>query len=115
MILVRDVFQLKFGKARDAQELWKEGTRIMEQASHQPDRILTDLSGNYYTLVLESTYENLTQYENSMKENRNEEWQRWYKKFTELVESGHREIFNIVQVTDYARTTTEKAYASSKV
>jgi hypothetical protein len=32
MILVRDVFQLKFGKAREAKELWKEGAKL--EAAH---------------------------------------------------------------------------------
>jgi hypothetical protein len=115
MILVRDVFQLKFGKAREAQELWKEGFQIIGKSSHQPDRILTDLSGNYYTLVLENTYDSLTQYESSMTEIRNEEWRKWYRKFAELVESGHREIYNIVQVSEHAKVYAEKAYASVKV
>ena len=57
MILIRDVFRLKFGKARDALAAWKE---MAEQgrrsgAMPAPPRLLTDLVGPYYTLVMETT------------------------------------------------------------
>lgn len=113
MILVRDIFQLKFGKAKEAIELWKQGVTFMNESGAKPVRILTDLSGPYYTLVMESTYDNLSQYENTFKERRSDEWRNWYHKFTELVESGRREIFNIVQVSERTSMSTEKAYAQS--
>ena len=31
MILVREVFQLKFGKAKEAKALWKEGAVMFEK------------------------------------------------------------------------------------
>ena len=97
MILARDVFQLKFGKAKDAKELWKEGVKINKEFSKIPFRILTDLTGKAYTLVLETTFDNLGAYENSMKNIMSAaEWKSWYAKFVPLVESSYREIFTIV-------------------
>ena len=56
MIVVRNVFRLKFGKAREAAALLKESLAIQKRAL--PDlefstRVLTDVSGPFYTLVLE--------------------------------------------------------------
>jgi hypothetical protein len=98
MILVRDIFQLKFGKAREALSLWKEGREILNKADYTVDRILTDLTGPYYTLVMESTYDNLTQYDKALSsESGSDEWKAFYQKFVALVDSGRREIFTIVK------------------
>lgn len=97
MILVRDVFQLKFGKARDAKELWKEGIKINNEMSKIPYRVLTDLTGKAYTFVFESEFESLTDYENATKSIMStQEWKNWYARFVPLVESSYREIFTIV-------------------
>ena len=60
MVVIRNVFHLKFGKAREAVALFKEGIAIQKKlgASAGIDvssRLLTDLSGPFYTVVLEIT------------------------------------------------------------
>ena len=98
MILVRDIFQLKFGKAKDAKEAWKKGININNEMSKIPYRLLTDLTGKAYTLVLEASFESLSTYENSMKSIMSaDEWKKWYATFVPLVESSYREIFTIVE------------------
>ncbi len=98
MILVRDIFHLKFGKAKEALSLMKEGLAIAKTFGYVPDRLLTDLTGPYYTLVMESSYPNLSEYEKSFQtEMGNEDFRRWYQKFVLLVDSGRREMFTIVQ------------------
>jgi hypothetical protein len=99
MILVRNVFRLKFGKARDAVAIMKEGLAIQKKAgSTAPARLLTDLSGEFYTLVLELTVPSLSELEAAQsKIMADKDWQANYQKFVPLVESGHREIFTIVQ------------------
>jgi hypothetical protein len=97
MILVRDVFRLKFGKAKEAKESWKEGRRLLQKSGAGSIRVLVDLVGPYYTLVAESTYENLTAYERSMSQSMGgKEAEKWYRKFVPLVEKGYREIFTVV-------------------
>jgi hypothetical protein len=98
MIVVRDVFQLKFGKAREAQALWQEGRQFMQHGDKVKDvRILTDLAGGpYYTLVMETSYDSLAAFEGEMRDTLNDEWRAWYQRFVPLVESGRREIFNVV-------------------
>ncbi len=98
MILVRDVFRLKFGKARDAKELVKEGARIAGKTGYGAQRALMDVTGPYYTLVLESTHESLAAWEQGLKNTQAAgEWGAWYERFKPLAESGHREIFTVLE------------------
>ena len=58
MIVIRNVFRLKFGKAREAVALMKDGLAIQKRAVTGVDfstRMLTDVTGPFYTLVLELT------------------------------------------------------------
>ena len=98
MILVRNVFRLKFGKVKEAKEIWKEGLALQKKMGLDTGRILTDMTGPFYTLVFEHSFKSLTDLENSMKTIMgSKEWQQWYQKFTPLVESGFREIYTIVE------------------
>ena len=98
MILVRNIFQLKFGKAREAKEIWNEGKKI-ESFGKMPYRLLFDLVGDSYTMVMEVTADDLSSFEKSMQANMNDDWRAWYQKFVPLCESGRREIFTIVEDT----------------
>lgn len=96
MILVRDVFRLRFGKAKDARALLKEGLRIAQKEGFPLDRALTDVTGPFYTLVLESTHPSLATWESaSSKAMKEKEWGAWYERLKPLVDSGHREIFTV--------------------
>ncbi len=101
MVLVRNVFRLKFGKAKEAVEFWKQGASALakQNFSKTPVRILTDFAGaNFYTLVMESTHDSVGDYEHAAsKLMNNDDWKKSYQNFVPLVESGHREIFNVVQ------------------
>lgn len=99
MILVRNVFRLKFGKAREALVVMKEGLAIQKRAGIEGSfRLLTDLTGPHYTLVLELTAPNLATFESTAPRIfGDKDFQANYQKLVPLVESGHREIFNIVE------------------
>jgi len=98
MIVVRNVFELKFGKAKEAKVLLTEGFAIAKRLGMGPDRVLADVTGTFYTIVLENEFPTLAAFEESMAKGfGNKEWEAWYQKFVPLVESGHREIFNVVQ------------------
>ena len=98
MIVVRNVFQVKFGRAKEAIELWKEGLPLAKRLGFTAkSRVLTDVVGQFYTLVFENSFESLSDFEtNSKKIMSSSEWQAWYQKISGLIESGHREIFNVV-------------------
>jgi hypothetical protein len=99
MILVRNVFRVKFGQSKDAVAAMKENIELMKKSGFggaQP-RLLTDLVGPFYTVVLEMTFDSLADWETTMKTSMGgEEWKAVYAKFTALTEEGYREIFTIV-------------------
>ena len=100
MILVRNVFRLKFGKAREATALLKEGIAIQKRlgGGEVPARLLSDVTGPYYTFVLELTFPSLSALEaGAPKMMGDKEWQANYQKLVPLVDSGFREIFTIVE------------------
>ena len=101
MIVIRNEFQLKFGKTREAVALMKEAMAIQSRAFTGVDfssRLLTDLTGPFYTLVLEVTMPNLAAFESAAPRLfADKNWQANYAKFAGLVESGHRQIYTIVE------------------
>lgn len=99
MILVREIFQLKFGKAREAKAAWKEASAILKKHNFPPSRALTDLVGQYYTFIIENTHNDLAAFEESLKNELGmKEFGEWYQsKFAPLVESGKREIFTVLE------------------
>jgi hypothetical protein len=99
VVLIRNVFRLKFGKAREAVALIKEGIAIQKRAGAPfTPRIMTDVTGPFYTLVLELTVPNLASFETEApKYMSDKEFQANYQKLAPLVESGYREIFTIVE------------------
>lgn len=97
MILVRNVFRLKFGKAKEAKALMKENEALVRKHGNNHTRWLTDITGPFYTFVMETTYANLSELERTQSEAMgSKEFSDWYQKFTPLVDSGYREVFTIV-------------------
>lgn len=100
MVVIRNVFRLKFGKTREAVTLFKEGMAIQKRiaaGSNFSTRLLTDVTGPFYTVVLEITVQNLGAFEaEAPRLMGDKDWQTNYQKITPLVESGYREIFTIV-------------------
>jgi len=100
VIVVRNVFHLNFGQAKTAVSLWKEGVATARLKGHLTGdvRILTDVVGQSYTLVVETTHGSLAEFEESsqviMKDS---DWQVWYPKFVPLAQSGYREILKVVE------------------
>jgi hypothetical protein len=101
MIVIRNVFQLKFGKAREAVALMKESAAIEKRLMSGLEysrRLLTDVTGPFYTLVLEITVPNLAAFEtNTPRLFGDKEWQAVSQKMAPLVESGSREVFSVVE------------------
>jgi hypothetical protein len=97
MIVVRNIFQIKAGSMKQAVALVKQGQALTERAGFTHSRALTDVVGDFYTLVLETECASLQDFERGIGESfANSEWQAWYKQLTPLVQSGRREIMQIV-------------------
>jgi hypothetical protein len=99
MILIRNVFRLKFGKAREAVALMKEGVAIQKRAGAPfTSRVLTDVTGPFYTLVLELTVPSLASFETEAPRFMGDkDFQANYQKLVPLIESGYREVFTVVE------------------
>jgi len=100
MVIIRNVFQLKFGKAREAVALFKEGIAIQKRVGAGQEfssRLLTDVTGPFYTVVFEITVPSLAAFEGAAPQLMGDkDWQANYQKIGALVESGYREIFTLV-------------------
>jgi hypothetical protein len=91
--VVRDIFKLKFGHFRPVKELFQEAFDNNMAPEAKFSRILSDFTGDSYRLILETGYDSLMDYESNLSAGMAEpEWQAWYKRFMEHVESSHREI-----------------------
>ena len=64
MILVRVEFQTKWGQAQEAVERFKAGAEMMRGQTEvvKRSRILTDLSGSFDTVVVETEVESIDAY-----------------------------------------------------
>ena len=94
MILVRDVFQAKYGKGGELVALFKEVREL--RPAPTVDHILTDASGPFYTVITETTVENLAAWEQRITETFSmPEFGDWFARMMPLVESGRREFYNI--------------------
>jgi len=101
MIVIRNVFRLKYGKAREALPIMKEALAIQKRVLTGVDfstRLLTDVTGPFYTVVLEITVPNLAAFEtNTPRLFADKEMQANMQKGSAFVESGYREVFSIVE------------------
>jgi hypothetical protein len=99
MVLVRNIFRLKFGTAREGIAALKESIAVAPRLGHPGTfRLLSDVSGDFYTLVLEVTYPDLGSMEQTAaKVFGQPQWEAVYRTFVPLVDSGRREIFTIVE------------------
>jgi hypothetical protein len=93
MIIVRDVFQAKYGKGGELVNLLKETSQDMPGGFQ---RILSDASGPFFTIVTEIEVANLAAWENLMTEVfADPKFARWFERMVPLVESGRREFYNV--------------------
>jgi hypothetical protein len=101
MVIIRNVFRLKFGKAREAVALFKEAVAIQKRVgpgTNFSSRLLTDVTGPFYTVVFEVTVPNLAAFEGEAPRLMGDkDWQANYQKIGALVDSGYREVFSLVE------------------
>jgi hypothetical protein len=96
MIIVRGVFQAKYGKGDELVQLFKEGNAM--SSGWQRTRILTDLSGPFFTVVSEGEYESLAAWQAEGQQIFGDaRFAAWFERMTALVESGRREFYNVVE------------------
>ena len=100
MVVARQVFRAKYGRGDELVALFKElNTRMGEAGGTAPNfRILTDVSGPFFTVVTEVEVESLAVWEGAFSESMARPWMgEWCSRMMPLVESGSREFYTIVE------------------
>lgn len=96
MIVVRGVFQAKYGKSDELVELFKEAHAMWPGGRNA--RILTDLSGPFFTVISEAEYDNFGVWEaNALHIFGDARFTAFFERMAPLVESGRREFYNLVE------------------
>jgi hypothetical protein len=95
MILVRGVFHAKYGKGDELVQLLKEGNSMWPSSSIA--RIMTDLSGPFFTVISEAEYDSFNAWEaEAQVVFSDSRFAAWFERMVPLVESGSREFYNLV-------------------
>ena len=93
MIVVRDSFQAKYGKGDDLVALFKE---MRQWSSGFGVRILTDASGPFFTVQVETQVESLGEWERFISQMfGRSEFSDFFARMQPLVESGRREFYHV--------------------
>lgn len=96
MIVVRNVFQAKYGKGDELVQLMKESDTIWP--SERKYRMMTDLSGPFFTVVTEADYESFSAWQaDAQKYFGDDRFAAWFERMLPLVESGSREFYTLVE------------------
>ena len=100
MLIIREVFTAKPGQASKLAKLFKKGF-----SGDSNTRVMTDMVGNYNTVVVEMQTNSLAEFEKEMEDYKSgkpdprmdpkvaEEMSR----YTEMYVTGRREVFQIVE------------------
>jgi len=98
MIIVRNVFRLKFGKAKDAKAYVNDAIELNKKLGFKSVRAMMDLTGPSYTMVFETGHDSLADFENNLKKIfSSNEWSELYQKLIPLVDTAYREIFTVIE------------------
>jgi hypothetical protein len=96
VILVRNIFRCRFGKAGELARLIQETRGQWGPVGRLPTRVLTDLSGPFDTVVTETVIESIDEYNRLLRERfADAAVARRLAPMADLVESGRREYFTI--------------------
>ena len=96
MLLIRDVFQIDPDSMREAKNVVRQMLSSESGIEVARPRFMTDLVGDYFTLVLEFEVPDLASYETTFRDiMSNDSWRASYERFRPMILGGHREIFQI--------------------
>ena len=96
MLLIREVFNTKPGKAGALVKMFKQVIPYMEKAGLKNTKVMTDLVADYWTVVIESETEELAQFESEVRGfSSKPEVREIMKDYMSLVNGGRREIYKI--------------------
>lgn len=99
MLIIRDVFTAKPGQASKLANLWKKAMNGQKNV-----RVMTDAIGDFNTVIMETEVKDLSEWEHIMEQYRagemskgiDKETSAALSKYTEMYQSGKREVYKIV-------------------
>ncbi|MBE7171535.1 MAG: hypothetical protein INR73_13150 [Williamsia sp.] len=96
MMIERNEFRIKFGKMKEAKTLWLQIIQVLKPELDAKLRLLTDLTGPAYTLVLESElkdFQELTLQQEKWKAS--SRVAELYRQFIEVCNSSERTLYTL--------------------
>jgi hypothetical protein len=95
MVVERNEFRLKFGASAVALNLWKDYLNVVQNEDKKIRvRILTDISGPAYTLIVEQIHETFSEAEPTRcRLVQRSDWKAFYQKFIPLCDHSHRTFY----------------------
>lgn len=98
VIRVRQVFQAKYGRGDELVALFKEFHADADIPNRERAHIMTDASGQFFTVVTEYEAESLGAWEDGFKQMMAApQMEAWFARMMEVTESGRRDFYTIVQ------------------
>jgi hypothetical protein len=99
MYVVREILNCKPGKVRQMAENFGAISSALREMGRQPLRLMTDVTGEpFWTLVVEATVETVDEFfEMERTVTARESVQHRMAGYHELVQSGRREVYQIVE------------------
>ncbi len=96
MIIEKNIFRIKFGKMKEAKTLWSEMIKALKPDGDFKLRVLTDLTGPAYTLVMELELKDFL-HMNLIHEKwkSNQRVAELYQKFILVCDSSERILYNL--------------------
>ena len=99
MLIIRDIFTAKPGQASKLANLWKKAMNGEKNV-----RVLTDAIGDFNTVIMETEVKDLAEFERIMEaykagdmpKGMDKETASALSKYTEMYQSGKREVYKIV-------------------
>jgi hypothetical protein len=96
MLLIREVFNAKPGKAGELVKMFKQVIPYMEKAGLKNTKIMTDFVAKYWTVIIQSETEEIAKFEKEVRGFSSQpEVKEIMKDYMSLVNGGYREIFKI--------------------
>jgi hypothetical protein len=100
MVIERLVFRAKFGQGDQVAEAFRTWQKQFAARFGQTTRVLVDLSGVMFTVVVESEYRDMA-HVNEIADQLaslfgDTEFQQWFASWQGAVESGSRELYRVL-------------------
>jgi hypothetical protein len=100
MIVERLVFTAKFGQGDTVVAAFKDWQRTFEQRLGLSSRLLVDVTGPMFTVVVENEYRDMAHVAEVAARERatytEPEFQQWFGRWSHAVERGSRELYEVV-------------------